>query len=66
MTSRSTKLLSFAVGAAAGALAGLLFAPDKGQKTREALLKRARALRGELEKSIEGDFSYFSNYKKSA
>jgi len=66
MRTKSTFWLTFAAGAATGALAGLLFAPEKGQKTREVLLNRARALRKELENSIEGDFSYFTKYKKSA
>ena len=66
MTSKSTMLWTFFAGAATGALAGLLFAPEKGQKTREVLLNRARALRKELEQSAEGDFSFLTKYKKTA
>jgi gas vesicle protein len=67
MIGKSTIWLTFLAGAATGAVAGLLFAPEKGQKTREVILKRAIALRKELEKSFESnDFSYFTKYRKTA
>ena len=67
MTGKTTIWWTFIAGAAAGAVAGLLFAPEKGEKTREVLLNRAKSLRKELEKSLESnDFSYFTDFKKIA
>jgi len=67
MIGKSTIWWTFLAGAATGAVAGLLFAPEKGQKTREVILKRAIDLRKELEKSFKSnDFSYFTKYRKTA
>ena len=41
-------LIAFAAGAAAGTLAGILMAPDKGQKTRRKLVDQADSLGGEV------------------
>ncbi len=37
MSKRTTAILSFISGAAAGAAIGMLFAPDKGRETRDRL-----------------------------
>ena len=34
--------IAFAAGALAGTIAGILLAPDKGDRTREKLVKRAK------------------------
>lgn len=40
MNNRGSLFFGIAIGVAAGALAGLLFAPDKGTETRRKLLER--------------------------
>lgn len=51
---RSEKtLLALVIGAAAGLAAGLLFAPDKGKKTRRKISAKANELKDELKESID-------------
>jgi gas vesicle protein len=42
----------FLVGAVAGTVAGLLFAPDSGKKTRKRLFDESNRLRGEFSDSV--------------
>jgi gas vesicle protein len=42
----------FLVGAVAGTVAGLLFAPNSGKKTRKRLLDESNRLKGELSDSV--------------
>lgn len=48
-------LLGFLAGAAVGALAGILLAPDKGSETRKKISKKT----GDLGESLKGSFSDF-------
>ncbi len=52
MKSSGKILLTFLGGAAAGALAGMLFAPESGKKTRESLTKKVSDLKKDLEDTI--------------
>jgi gas vesicle protein len=53
--SNSKVLLGFLAGAAAGALAGLLFAPDKGSATRKKIVNKT----GDITDSIKNSFTKF-------
>lgn len=46
----------FLVGATAGAIAGLLFAPDNGKKTRKRLLDESNKLTGKLTDTVSHSF----------
>ncbi|MEO6314998.1 MAG: YtxH domain-containing protein [Chitinophagaceae bacterium] len=48
-------LLGFLAGAAVGALAGILLAPEKGSDTRKKISKKT----GDLGDSLKGSFSDF-------
>lgn len=53
--SNSKALLGFVAGAAVGALAGILFAPDKGSTTRKKIKNKS----GDLADSVKHKFSDF-------
>ena len=65
MASKSTTLLTFLAGASAGALAGILLAPEKGEETRKRLLKRVQSLRKELEDTMDSGISLFKDLDDS-
>ncbi len=45
-------LAAFAAGAAAGAILGILFAPDKGSETRKKIADKGKKLTNSLEKEF--------------
>ena len=53
--SSSKVLLGFVAGAAVGALAGILFAPDKGTNTRKKIANKT----GDITDSVKSTFSDF-------
>ena len=53
--SSSKILVGFLAGAAVGALAGILFAPDKGSNTRKKIATKT----GDITDSVKNSFSNF-------
>jgi gas vesicle protein len=53
--SSSKILVGFLAGAAVGALAGILFAPDKGSNTRRKIADKT----GDISDSVKNSFSEF-------
>ena len=53
MGKTENSLLSLLAGIAVGALAGVLLAPDKGEKTREKIAKKSSDLKKDLEDQVE-------------
>lgn len=53
--SSSKLLVGFLAGAAVGALAGILFAPDKGSNTRKKIASKT----GDLTDTVKNSFSDF-------
>lgn len=59
---------SILVGAAAGALLGVLLAPDKGEKTRKKISKKstdlADSLKGNFNEFVDGISGKYKNLKE--
>jgi len=62
MRTKST-LISLAVAFAAGAVAGVLIAPDKGERTRRRIGRNYRALVNKVDGSIEEGRDYLEELK---
>lgn len=53
----SKVMLLLAVGYAAGAVTGILFAPDKGEKTRKKIRSKAEELGEDIEKAYDEEIT---------
>jgi gas vesicle protein len=49
-------LAGFIIGAAVGAVAGILFAPDKGSVTRKKIADKAKETGEDIKETISGKF----------
>lgn len=61
MSDHGKTIAALLIGAAAGAVLGVLFAPDKGEKTRTKLLKYAQGLEDELDEYADEAVDYARN-----
>lgn len=55
-------ILGFLVGAAAGAAVGVLFAPDKGTKTRKRIARQADDISSNVMESVNENIDDLKNY----
>lgn len=53
MSKGSSSLLAFVIGAASGAILGILYAPDKGSNTRDKLTYQLDKYKKQLEELLE-------------
>ncbi|MCF8303666.1 MAG: YtxH domain-containing protein [Bacteroidales bacterium] len=58
--------LGFILGAAVGAAAGILFAPDKGDKTRERLSKDAQDMSKNVQAGLSEKMDELKSYFNSS
>ncbi len=63
---KSNVLIGVLAGAAAGALLGILFAPDKGSETRKKLATKANDSTDELKEKLEDIITQFTQKFKAA
>lgn len=66
MDNRVKILLGFAAGAAAGAIAGILLAPEKGKVTRQNLSQKTSDLSGDVAEKFQKGVDKFNSFTQSA
>ncbi len=58
----ATVIISFLSGAAAGAIAGILFAPDKGSNTRDKIATQTKNLTSEVGDNVNAKVDSLKEY----
>lgn len=66
MDNNMKSLISFLVGASAGLVAGVLLAPESGERTRKKLKRTADKYKDDLEKQTQKGIETFNDLKESA
>ena len=66
MTNDQKVILGFLCGAAAGALAGILLAPDSGEQTRKKIANKAKDLKEDLNDQLTSTFGRISEQVNSS
>jgi gas vesicle protein len=59
---KSNVFLGFLAGAAAGAIAGIMLAPDKGSATRRKLVDQTKKISSDIGDNISEKYSNFKDY----
>ncbi|SCY33425.1 Gas vesicle protein [Nonlabens sp. Hel1_33_55] len=57
MANKGTGLIALLAGAAVGAAAALLYAPESGEQTRKKLSKQAKKTQGDIERSTRETYN---------
>ena len=60
MTKDQKVIVGFLCGAAVGALAGILLAPDSGEETRKKIANKAKDLKDDLNDQVTSTFGRIS------
>lgn len=66
MSNTSKMLTAIAAGAAAGAIVGILFAPDKGSETRKKIQEKSSDLAGRVKSTIRRGKEKLNGLKEEA
>lgn len=64
MSNTSKILIAFAAGAAAGAVLGILFAPDKGSETRRKMNEQGKKMADTFKEKFREGKEKFENIKE--
>lgn len=64
MNSTAKIIVAAAAGALAGAIVGVLFAPDKGSKTRRKITKESKKFAGNVKDKLNNSKERFDDLKE--